>query len=314
MGEKHWTWFIEVTFSPACTVIIELPNLVSIGFPIGTQLQATSSSSKRSLKSTVENLEFDRKKITSITYYDGDGENNYETMEEFPNVKNITLDSLLTVSDNIIKDFSGTLTLPTSFNVDKSFIDKINQQGITIMANEINDNYNFADGVFYERGFREITGIVPQSETVVIREGIKNINKDLFSNNEKIKSLTLPSTVETIEDGAFKGCSSLSYVRCESESVQTGSSIFDDSSKVTVSVPPTYEGDSFGGADVIKEDLAGPSESDDLNPNEPDDPNVGLIVGVVIAVVVVVAVIVVGVICFINKRKKDDDSTDSPKA
>ena len=70
-------------------------------------------------------------------------------MKNFPNVHNITLDSLEAVSDNIIKCFKGTLTLPTSFIVDKTFIDKVSEQEITIMANEINDNYNFADGVFY---------------------------------------------------------------------------------------------------------------------------------------------------------------------
>ena len=216
-------------------------------------------------------------------------------MKNFPNVHNITLDSLEAVSDNIIKCFKGTLTLPTSFIVDKTFIDKVSEQEIIIMVNEINDNYNFADGVFYESGYSEITGIVPQSETVVIRDGVTNIDKDLFTNNKKIKSLI--SIVETIE---------------ESESIQNDGSIFDDNSKVTVSVPPTYKDDSFGGTDVVKEEEPNdPNQPDypDQPPNptpQPDDTNVGLIVGVVIAVVVVVAAIVVGVIFFIRKRKQED--------
>ena len=304
--------------------VMELPNLRSIGIPEGTQIK-TASLSKRALKSTIANLNFDNNKITSITYFNGEAKNDYETMKEFPNVKNITLDSIQTISDNIIKDFTGTLTIPTSLIVDKAFIDKVNKQEITIVANEYNDNFNFADGIFYESGFTAITGIVPQCETVVIREGIKNIDKDLFSNNKKLKSITLPSTIETIEEGAFTGCESLSYVRCESDSVKADGSIFDDSSKVTVSVPPTYKDDSLGGASVTKEDLNEPTQPDLNEPTQPDPSspnqpdNVGLIVGVVIAVVVVIVVIVVCVIFFIRKRNQKEtapgeSTNNSPEA
>ena len=290
---------------------IKLPNLKSIGICKGTQLKSASTS-KRSIKSSIANIEFDYSKITSITYFQGTTENDYVTTEAFPNIENITLDEIQNVPENIIQGFKGTLTIPSDFNVNQEFIDNVNKHGITIMANENSNSYKFVDGVFYDIGYSTITGIVEQCETIVIREGVTNIKKEYFSGNKKLKSITLPSTVETIDEGAFVGCGSLSYVRCNSDSVETTGSIFDENSDIKVSVPPTYKGESLGGADVVKEDDPNVPDQPE-NPESPkgDDPtNVGLIVGVVIAVVVVVAAIIVGVIFFIRKRKNSQTSTD----
>ena len=299
---------------------ITVNNLEGIGFPLDTQLEEEAqggegggeTTTKRSLKSALSSINFDKSKITSVTYFMSTTgtSSTINTKQQFPNVKSITLGGgVYTVDDAILNGFTGTLTLPPSYEVNEDFIGKV--QDMTIVADEHNGIYNFADGVFYSSDYRSITGIVPQSETVVVREGITTIDSTLFSENKKVKSITLPSTVQTIEEGSFVGCSSLTNLRCNSDTVDVADSIFDANSKVTVSVPPTYPGDTFGGKDVTREeDPNKPDEDPDKPAEDPDDgTNVGLIVGVVIAVVVVVAAVCVGVFFFLRKRKQQDTAT-----
>lgn len=49
---------------------------------------------------------------------------------------------------------------------------------------------------------------------VVIGEGIVKIPERLFLNLKSLESVTLPASLETIDNNAFAGCSSLSLIRC----------------------------------------------------------------------------------------------------
>ena len=96
--------------------------------------------------------------------------------------------------------------------------------------------------------------------------------------------------------------------------VDFGENIFDEGKEITVSVPEDYQGDNFGGSNIVKEDnpSGGNEESPDPSKGNDGDPlDGGAIAGIVIAVVVVIAAICIGVFLYLKKKNTSSASSGS---
>jgi len=78
-----------------------------------------------------------------------------------------------------------------------------------------NKYYYATDGVlFFKSGDTSLVAY-PEGNTATdytIPDGVKNIRYGAFSNNKYLKSITIPATVTTIDDGAFNKCTALKDV------------------------------------------------------------------------------------------------------
>lgn len=76
-----------------------------------------------------------------------------------------------------------------------------------------NSNIKLVGSVIYN-GTKAVS--CPAGENVSLRSGTKVIGKGAFAYNKKLQSVVLPSSVETIEEGAFSQCSSFSSLKINS--------------------------------------------------------------------------------------------------
>ena len=304
---------------PFTTPIQGLKQLTTFGFSNNYTLVASSESNKRITQSEekaihlsvlgnsiIENIEIFASTETTC---------NYNTLSYFPNVKTITLgEGIEQYSDSLLQGLESiTLSLPSTMTeVNATALKEI--PNIYVIAPPANPNYCFGDGVFYSTGYSTIVEIIPQSEVITIHEGPTTIPDNMFSNNGIVKNISLPSTLNQIESGAFSGCSNLENMRCESTKVDFGENIFDEGKEITVSVPEDYQGDNFGGSNIVKEDnpSGGNEESPDPSKGNDGDPlDGGAIAGIVIAVVVVIAAICIGVFLYLKKKNTSSASSGS---
>ena len=102
----------------------------------------------------------------------------------------------------------------------------------------------YSDGQLVISGTGETTCYMPfryyseDIKTVVIEEGITNIEHELFAECEELTSVTIPSSVETIRFGAFEGCKKLTSVTFAEGLTTIGSRAFEDCTGLTsVSLP-----------------------------------------------------------------------------
>ncbi len=94
----------------------------------------------------------------------------------------------------------------------------------------LNDNTSISNNISnrYEAGY----GII-RFENPVTR-----INNDAFKNNEFLTSMVIPSTVESIDDGAFAGCENLRTMTVEWDTpLEISDDVFDNSMCKTLYVP-----------------------------------------------------------------------------
>lgn len=74
--------------------------------------------------------------------------------------------------------------------------------------------------------------------TVIFSEGIKSIGKDMFNGCEGLKSVSFPSTIVEIGDGAFKSCKKLSSIDIPEGLTYLGASAFEKCVKLkNIKVP-----------------------------------------------------------------------------
>lgn len=67
---------------------------------------------------------------------------------------------------------------------------------------------------------------------------IPEIPKEMFTNTTNLGKITLPDTVKKIEESAFSGCSSLSYIRFSGGLTNIGTNAFSNCSALTVLLLP----------------------------------------------------------------------------
>ena len=294
-----------------------LNQLTTFGFSASRKL-TVSSASQRSVQSDddyaldlsvlgnpkIENIEIFSRIQTSC---------NQDLNSLFPGLKSVTIgEGMETLGSDLLTGLNSiTLNLPSTMTeVDVSQLKAV--PNLYVSAPAASPNYCFQDGVFYGPGYSSITGMVPQSEVVTIHEGPTTIPGDLFAGNSVVKGITIPSTVNYIESGAFSGCSNLENMRCESTKVDFGENVFDEGKEITVSVPEDYQGDSFGGSNIVKEDNPSGGNEESPDPSKGNDPlDGGAIAGIVIAVVVVIAAICIGVFLYLKKKNTSSASSGS---
>lgn len=99
---------------------------------------------------------------------------------------------------------------------------------------------------------------------------ITNIPKDMFTNTTNLGKITLPDTVTNIEEKAFSGCYSLSYIRFSGGLTNIGTNAFSNCSALTVLLLPdgltTIEKCAFSGCSSLK-DLFFPASLTNIGSN-----------------------------------------------
>ena len=88
--------------------------------------------------------------------------------------------------------------------------------------------------------------------TVVIEEGVTSIGNNAFRGCSSLITVTIPSSVTSIGNYAFQGCASLDTVKYNGTSQPTCSSNAFYGVYSVVTVPTSYNGDTFCGTSVLK--------------------------------------------------------------
>lgn len=99
---------------------------------------------------------------------------------------------------------------------------------------------------------------------------ITSIPKEMFTNTTNLGKITLPDTVTNIEESAFSGCYSLSYIRFSGSLTNIGTNAFSNCSALTVLLLPdgltTIEKCAFSGCSSLK-DLFFPASLTNIGSN-----------------------------------------------
>ena len=120
----------------------------------------------------------------------------------------------------------------------------------------------------------------------------------------ELVSITIPSSVLSIGDSVFEGCTKLSEVIYEGTVEPSCSSPFSGTAVSLVQTVPEYEGDEFCG-------IAAGQKSDPTATEPPDDGlSGGAIAGITVGCVVGVSLITLAVLFFLKKRGSVSDSPD----
>jgi len=102
---------------------------------------------------------------------------------------------------------------------------------------------NSPDGLFYAgKVAYKYKGTMPENTSVVIKEGIVNLNDNLFSGCSGLTSISIPNSVTSIGDYAFYYCSGLTSVTIPNSVMSIGKEAFDEtylSAVISLRVEPT---------------------------------------------------------------------------
>ena len=87
--------------------------------------------------------------------------------------------------------------------------------------------------------FTTIDGPFTESniQKAVLEEGMVKVPANLFHNNEKLKYVTLPESITSIEEMAFKECKNLTDVKIPSNTTRIGDSVFEKSGLTKIDIP-----------------------------------------------------------------------------
>ena len=206
--------------------------------------------------------------------------------------------------DNITINFKSNYN---GFLLDHEKLDSLNN--FTINAPEkAGVYYYYFDGVFYDSNLYDILYVVKNREIVKLRPGIQIIRETAFLNDKKLKKIYIPSTVRKIGLYAFYGCTNLEFIRIDSiDIVAEEGAIY---GRPKISVPLNFNGSTFAGIPVVKEDLNFDDYiegKDTKNDDKQSKTNIGVIIGPIIAVILV---IVIGIfVFFLWKKRKNENIT-----
>lgn len=148
----------------------------------------------------------------------------------FPNLKEVTLpNSLTTIGSQVFyKDESlSEITIPDSVtNIGKyAFRNCTNLSTITLSKNMT----EISEGLFMDSGLEKIKYNNSDNENV-LSSNIKKIGAEAFRGT-KLESIYIPDGVETIEDRAFENCKDLTDVTISSSVTSIGENVFAGCSK-----------------------------------------------------------------------------------
>lgn len=120
----------------------------------------------------------------------------------------------------------------------------------SVTVSEDNKFYTVIDNVIYTKDMESVVACTPTLTSVVVPEGVKSVGYDAFAQSN-IKSVTLPSTLISIDSQAFYYCSKLSILTVPSSVTEIGSNAFYGVKKVYYSGPATST-NNWGAAKLIK--------------------------------------------------------------
>ena len=111
---------------------------------------------------------------------------------------------------------------------------------------------------------------IPIDETYEVPQGVTTIGESAFKGDDRITTVTLPDSVTKIESSAFYECPQLKEIHYRgNKDVNSNQDAINDTI-TAVFVPNTYEGDTFCGVKVTKEDIPQPdpetSTGEEINP------------------------------------------------
>ena len=87
--------------------------------------------------------------------------------------------------------------------------------------------------------FTTIDGPFTESnvQKAVLEDGMVKVPANLFHNNEKLKYITLPESITSIEERAFKECKNLTDIKIPSNITSIGDSVFEKSGLTKIDIP-----------------------------------------------------------------------------
>ncbi len=168
--------------------------------------------------------------INSVEIKEGIKELGDKLFMGFPNLKEVTLpNSLTTIGSQVFyKDESlSEITIPDSVtNIGKyAFRNCTNLSTITLSKNMT----EISEGLFMDSGLEKIKYNNSDNENV-LSSNIKKIGAEAFRGT-KLESIYIPDGVETIEDRAFENCKDLTDVTISSSVTSIGENVFAGCSK-----------------------------------------------------------------------------------
>lgn len=171
-----------------------------------------------------------KQEINSVEIKEGIKELGDKLFMGFPNLKEVTLpNSLTTIGSQVFyKDESlSEITIPDSVtNIGKyAFRNCTNLSTITLSKNMT----EISEGLFMDSGLEKIKYNNSDNENV-LSSNIKKIGAEAFRGT-KLESIYIPDGVETIEDRAFENCKDLTDVTISSSVTSIGENVFAGCSK-----------------------------------------------------------------------------------
>ena len=158
-----------------------------------------------------------------VYYYDANGDNAL-SRKEAANVTNLeSLSESVSSLDEIssfdeLQYFTSLTSLPAIFQYNPSLTSITLPASLTTMAEEVFEGCPKLETVTFAQGSK-ITSI-PNSaflectklKTIILPEGLKNINESAFSSCTALETITLPETMQNIYTRAFEDCASLKTI------------------------------------------------------------------------------------------------------
>lgn len=112
-----------------------------------------------------------------------------------------------------------------------------------IIVHENNINYSSAQGILYNKA-KDTLLFCPRGRNgdVVLEEGLRHIGRNAFGNCEKLNSVEMPNSVESLGYWAFQRCKTLTEVVMSESVTWIDTSCFSNCHKIkTMSLPPEIE-------------------------------------------------------------------------
>ncbi len=125
-------------------------------------------------------------------------------------------DSVKIIEDNAFLDCYNLESVTLGKSVEKTtslaFNDCISLERINVVKD--NPNFASADGILFNKSKTELV-IYPENKkntAYTILDGISKISAWAFRDCDYLKSITIPGSLNSVGDGAFNGCTNLTYV------------------------------------------------------------------------------------------------------
>jgi len=151
-------------------------------------------------------------------------------------------DSLVTLSDSSFYNCPSLTSIGFGSGLNCRLSNSIFSGCSSLTEINITGNSNYhtrSDGAVYRtENEKEILSYVPINHTAfTVTDDIRLIDRNAFENNSKVESITLSNTLESIAEGQFRGCGSLSNISIPSTVTSLGGLSFYGTAVTNVVIP-----------------------------------------------------------------------------